>query len=278
MQENSPHYDDQEKLREENEFLKMKIMLQHGAEFGINRSEDLPPEVEHHFLKNVLAFEKQYQEGKQIKIFDKIERPVHFKPVAEIPDDAIVQAWDELREYMNKYCVDLDACSPNVTSRELYRFTTEELFQHETDDINMPGWVTHFIYDEFYPDPVYDSTQLAIRECIDYIFRKDPVEWMHNYKDGETRLNDHAALSQEDLKKILNRFKDCYDEIELISNEDISCIVKENLSTVKGKFDAKATIGNENIALEGSWKIQLEKEEESGYWSIYDVQLEGVNI
>src|SRR5262245_17493057 len=94
----------EEQLKAENEFLKMKLMLEHGGQFGVNEHNDtpLPPEIENQFLNNILAFEKQFQERKTIKVFDKLGRPDHFKPEKEISDDDISNAWQDLSSYMKE--------------------------------------------------------------------------------------------------------------------------------------------------------------------------------
>ena len=61
MNENFESSDEEEKLKAENDFLKMKIMLERGATFGGDNSE-LPAEIENAFLNNVMAFEKQFEE------------------------------------------------------------------------------------------------------------------------------------------------------------------------------------------------------------------------
>ncbi len=170
---------EEENLKNENEFLKMKLTLEQGAEFGTMKSDsELPASVENEFLNYVMAFEKQAAERKTIKVFDRIERPEHFKAVNEITDDEIDNAWDELDAWLNKYHLDLAVCSPNISNRELYRFTTEELFDYEMDDIFIPGGMTCFTYDEFYPDHIYDNTRYATDDCIKQIFEKDPVTFM----------------------------------------------------------------------------------------------------
>ncbi|MDQ6903188.1 MAG: hypothetical protein M3139_09275 [Bacteroidota bacterium] len=69
-----------ENLKNENEFLKMKLMLEQGAEFGTIKSDsELPATVENEFLNYIMAFEKQAAERKTIKVFDRIERPEHLK-------------------------------------------------------------------------------------------------------------------------------------------------------------------------------------------------------
>ncbi len=74
--ENFNHLEGDEKLKAENEFLKMKLMLENGAKFEMSEENELPAGVENEFLSNMAAFEKQFAEHKTIKVFDKIGRPV----------------------------------------------------------------------------------------------------------------------------------------------------------------------------------------------------------
>src|SRR5690349_7475369 len=142
-----------EQLRNENDFLKMKLMLERGATFGTGDDEnEIPPEIENKFLSNIIDFEKQFDEGRRITVYEKLGKPEKFKPVKDIPSAQFGKAWKDLSVYLEKNGIGLDACSPNVTDQELYRFVIEELFNHEIDDINIPGMMTCFIYDEFHPD------------------------------------------------------------------------------------------------------------------------------
>ncbi len=216
MQQDFPKFDQNYDLKTENDFLKMKIMLEKGGHFMGGDDHEVPPEIENDFLNNILAFEEQFEKQKRIKVFDKIGKPAHFLPAGEIDDSEMDNAWNELNEYMRQYNINLDVCSPNIGSRELYRFTTEELFNHETDDINLPGWSTNFIYDEFYPDPVYENTRAAVEDCVKQILCKEPIEWTHVFWRENLRLNDRYALNVDQLKEVINRFKDAYDDLEII--------------------------------------------------------------
>jgi hypothetical protein len=83
MREDYSPMNEEENLRTENEFLKLKLMLEHGGQFGEMEEDsntELPPEIENQFLNNVLAFEKQFSEHKVIKVYDKIGRPQHLFP------------------------------------------------------------------------------------------------------------------------------------------------------------------------------------------------------
>ena len=88
---------EEERLRAENEYLKMKLMLETGIEFGGN-AEALAgmPELENEFLRSVAAFEQQWGNSCKVTVFDKIGKPDFFKPVAEIPDNEIDSCWKDL--------------------------------------------------------------------------------------------------------------------------------------------------------------------------------------
>ncbi len=272
------NFPDDDQLEDENNFLKMKLMLEKGATFGTADSKDLSPEIEHQFLKNIMEFEKQFEEHKTIRVFDKIEKPTHFKPAADIPDEEIEKAWEALSDLLRKHGISLDVCSPNISKRELYRFTVEELFEYEMDDIDIPGMMHGFIYDEFYPDPVYENTNAATEDCINYILRKEPMEWTPHFRKENLQLNQHVSLSEEELKIIVNMFKLAYDDLEIKEIIETESIVDENISWVTGTYNVVALSGKDACTLAGNWKVGFEKDDELGYWYINNVQVEGINF
>lgn len=237
--DNNENLNEEEKLKAENDFLKMKIMLEHGADFYIpgENSEELAPEIENDFLNHIIEFEKQFQQRKTITVYHKIKKPQQFKPVHEISDDEIENEWNKLLTYMQQYGIDLSASSPKVTARELYRFTTEELFKHETDDINIPGMMSGFIYDEFYPDYEYDNTRYAIDDCIQLILCKRPVEIMPWLAKENIQLNTYKGITEEALKEIVNNFKNKFDGIELQETNNILCELNEEHCKISGTHE-----------------------------------------
>ncbi len=279
MKEEPEHLNEDEKLKAENDFMKMKIMLEHGAQFHSGNTDgELPAEIESEFLKNIIEFEKQFEQHKTMSVYDKLGKPQQFKPANEIRDDEIEKAWQNLLAYMNEHGIDLSACSPKVTARELYRFTTEELFKQETDDMDMPGWTTNFIYDEFYPDHEYENTRTAVDDCIKPILEKEPFEWMHHFGKENIRLNNHYPLMQDDFKTIINRFKDAYDEIELSDINTDCCDMADTLCNVAGTYSAKGKLENETIQWSGKWLVAFDLDEEFGYWYINNVQIENIML
>jgi hypothetical protein len=272
------HFTHDEQWKAENDFLKMKMMLEHGAEFGSVGNSEIPPGIENQFLKSVMEFEKQFENTTYIKVFDKLKRPTHFKPVTEIKDADISSAWSELSDYLSQYGVSLDACSPNISPRELYRFTIEELFEEEVEDISLPGMTQCFIYDIFHPDTVYENTRLAKEECIEYILDKIPMQGTYNFKKENLQLNNYPLLSIDEFTKIVNRFKDAYDNLEIDQIQESVCIVQEKESWVTGVYSITATSGKEVYPLSGKWKVVYEKDDHLEYWYINTVIIEGINF
>jgi hypothetical protein len=270
------HLNEEEKLKAENEFLKMKLMLEKGATFGGDANNELPAEIENEFLKNMMAFEKQFEERKTIKVFDKIGRPGHFKPVNDIPDNEIDNAWNELSHHLNEYGIDLDVCSPNISNRELYRFTIEELFEHETDDMNVPGWTTNFIYDEFHPDPVYDNSRLVQQDLFHDIFRKEELFCELQYVKNGFVFNNTEYKDYKLYFERISRFKSVFDEIELVECNVTNCSVAAPNCEVHGNYAAKANNGSNEVIFKGEFKVKLFFSE-LRYWDMKRIEIDGFN-
>jgi len=269
----------EENLRTENEFLKLKLMLEHGGQFGEleeDSNTDLPPEIENQFLNNVLAFEKQFSEHKVIKVYDKIGRPQHFRPVGEIADGEIAEAWDHLSDYLNDRGIDVSVCSPNISIRELYRFVTEELFDHETDDMSLAGWTTNFIYDEFHPDPVYDNTRLVEDDLFNDVFRKDDLFYEIDYSKEGFVFNDVFYSDFKLYSERISRFKSVFDEIAVTEFNVDDCVVNESTCCVRGNYKAIGSLGISETLFEGQFVVKLVIGE-LGYWEMKDIQISGFN-
>ena len=278
MNKNFEPVDEEENLKNENEFLKMKLMLEQDAQFGTLPSDNkLPATVENEFLNYIMAFEKQAVEKKRIKVFDRIQRPVHFKPVNEIPDTEIENAWSVLDEYLQKYGIGLSVCSPNISTRELYRFTTEELFEEEMNDMNIPGMMSHFTYDEFYPDHEYENKSLAKDDCIGAILKKTIFTWMPMLKRKNLRINDHYPLSEKEYIHLITRFKEAYEDIRLQEMDEPVCTINGKNCYVKGHYDVSLTTSSEEISIKGTWLVEFEFDD-FGFWEIANIQLEGINF
>lgn len=264
-------------LKNENDFLKLKLMLEHGADFS-EGMQGLDPGLENQFLKSIDEFERQFATRKKIRVFEKLDSPAHFAPASSIPDPEIDIAWEELHGYMRRFGIELDVCSPNVNSRELYRFATEELFQKEIDDINISGMVCGFIYDEYYPDHKYENTRVALENCMACIFNKRNLEWLYDFRESGISLNDHSQISLKEFRKKVSDFQAAYQSIDILNLIETGCMITENECTVNGVYKIKVRVEAEEFLLEGKWMVQFEKLEERDAWYITNVQVKGVSF
>jgi uncharacterized protein YneR len=277
MAEEFDHLNEDEKLKVENEFLKMKLMLEKGASFSsLENKSELPPEIENEFLNYIAEFEKQSENPKYITVFDKIEKPAHFKPVTEIPDAEIDTAWEELSAYLQKYGIYLDVCSPNISNRELYRFTTEELFPHEMNHMNIIGMRTGFIYDEFHPDPVYDNSRMVEQNLFRDIFSKSDLFFEIDYDKAGFAFNGKLYEDRKLFIEKINYFKSLFDEIEATEHTTINCEVNGTDCVVKGKYKAIAKNEGGEMLFEGNFKVELVFHDKD-YWYFKDIQIDGFN-
>lgn len=262
-------------LKAENDFLKMKLMLENGADFiNMDQVDAIPPEIENQFLNYVASFERQLKNPKYITVFEKIQQPDFFRQAAEIPEEEIAEAWRKLNAYLGQFGVNVDVCSPNISCRELYRFTTEELFSEKIDDIDIPGMVTGFIYDEYYPDPVYDNTRMVEDDLLGDIFTKRELFFRIHYAKEGFFFNQQWYEDWNAYAEKIESFKSFFDEIELEDTTVSSCCIKEGECIIKGEYLAAAVQGNSARQFSGSFEIKLVKGY-LDYWEFINISIGG---
>ena len=266
--------DPEENLRMENELLRLKLKAELGAEPYCDSGAG--PEIENEFLKNVLAFEHNFANSKPTKVFDLLGRP-DFKKADELTDSQLEQALQELMELMNEKNMDV-YFGDGPDSRTRYNFITEELFEHETTFISMPGMVTNFDYEEFHPNHKNDIENRAA-EFLHQWFKRDFAENSWELADQFVQPNGQTLTKAEFLRSLKNVF-DAYTSFSDEQHKflDISFRLDESNGTglghAEGVVKYKATLENGgNIILSGPFKFYLALE--YGWWSIFHVIFPG---
>jgi len=263
------------KLRRKNEVLKKKITEISGEEMAC-MPEGVSEGLENQFLQNVLSFETQHKKKKRIKIIEKIGNPSDFKPVNEIQENKIEQEWLKLYNYMYEKGIDLQVCSPNVNARDLYRFTTEELFKMKTDDISIPGMMTCFIYDEFYPDHRYDNQHMVVDYCIKDFFCKNEIFGFH-FNQAVT-VNNYEKLSWIEFQRLINSYRSGFEKTKNLEIKVSNSIVENNYGKVSGSYKALFIRRHQSEEKYGNWTVELCFSKKLGYWLINNIQIEGIQF
>lgn len=222
-------------------------------------------------------FERQLQSKRMIRVYDRIGQPAQFKPASGLNDTEIRRAWISLSALMLRNGINLEVNSPNISPRELYRFATEELFFQEIQDIRIPGMVHGFLYDDFYPDHAYNNINLVLNYCLHQLFRKDPMEWMGQFRKTGLYLNGYEGLEIEELITLANGFKERVSRFEQVEVDDVVSIVEGKRGSVKGSFRLRFRMDHAAYYLAGKWSVQLERDRDNN-WYILSVEIPGIDF
>ena len=260
--------DPQENLRIENEILKLKMKAESNAFFGGN--ETLPPDIENAFLQHVQQFEDAWKNVKTIKVYDLINRPA-FKHESVLSDDEMPAALESVLNILEENGIVLHV-EGEYSGRTIYKFITEELFEHETDDVMVPGMTKNFTYEEFHPNhklDIHARTMDFLKSWFEQRFNKYSWELNDNFI-----LADGSSLPKNEvLKKIQNIF-DSYTSFEncKFHIDEISFQWNDEQATGLGhaegavKYDAIMENG-ETVPIEGPFKLYMSCEH--GWWNIF---------
>lgn len=274
--ENFPmSFDPDENKRMENELLQLKLMAELGVDAHI--SANTPPSIENIFLKNMLAYEKGLAEAKEINIFGLIGKP-DFVSETILDDTSIETALNKIMDLLNEKQIALDFLG-NYEDRKKYKFITEELFEEKVMNVQLPGMIMHFIYEEFHPNHKLDIRNKT-EKFINSWFIQENENLSFSLADILV-LPDRKVWKKEKVTdkfaKVFNSFpkfkngKFTITEINFEIKEDIGLAYAEGII----KYDAY-TENQDKIEFEGPFKLYFTLEYE--WWSIYYFVIPGFEL
>lgn len=245
----------EEELRRENEERRGRISQEFGGIF--ERNDQLSPELENQFLKNIEHFEEQFAKAKWIKVYDRLQRP-KWIPQENMDDSELNEELNLILEQMREYGIFLNTIC-DVEDRELYRFITEELFEEVIDDIEIPGMTTNFIYEDFYPNHRYNVEQ-AVADFINHIMPEECNidDWFFNEQlKISLRDGDPESEPYRKIRNFTGAYSSFYIRDFIVQTPDIS----EDLRTASVNFDIAydAIINDidETVSFQGPGSIKL---------------------
>jgi hypothetical protein len=245
-----------EELRFENEVRKAKLTLERGAQFYSGESaQDLPPDIESKWLDDMEKFENALENGDEIMIYDFIGRPEFIKE-SELSDDEIPKKLEEVEEILLKHGIMCDKIC-EVDDRVFYKFITEELFHKETLNIQIPDMMTHFIYEEFHPNPELDIKDLC--ECFTRRFCDEDVDYFNKF------INTEKISNRSELLSFRNSFVKCSNTAFKATSKSIS----GHLATVHFNFSFDGYVNHDTapIHYDGDGRFDFEFIDELWYFT-----------
>ena len=260
---------DEEDLKFENEVKKLKITAEYGGDFGPLESEKLSPGLESKWLDSIMAFEKAMEEKKTIRIGKLLEDPI-FTPISGIPEQSLTAELEKVMDLFAEKGIVVETIH-GATAKELYCFITEELVDEEMNWIEAEGWVTHYIYEEFYPNHEEDLKNAAF-EFIDAVAKQN-VEYLDHQLCSKCQLNGKKVEATR-YKDFLTSQLATIEDIDLKSSEIINVSISSNLKKaeviLKLQFTTWWKIGRVESY---NHRAKIRFRCVYGYWCIHSVDL-----
>lgn len=165
----------------------------------------------------------------------------------------------------------------DTDEREAYRFITEELLDEEIDDIQIPGMVTHFVYEEFHPNDREDAKMWA-EEFLSAFFSNEEEMLMVALGEEELYSADGEAISLAQFKQEIEYFYSRFSVIMAYSFESLSAKVDGDYATVEVDTTLEALdteLGQISIH-SGLSRIRLKRSEYGG-WDVIQAKIAGLD-
>jgi len=255
-------------LKQENELTKLKIQAEFGFQFAEESS--LNPAIENIWLKQILDYERAMVNSNKITIGEKLGNPV-FKSCSELSETDFQMELQFVVEQLNKKNIVIDSVA-GASDKELYKFITEELINHEVDSNSPPNMLTCFIYEEFHPNHEYDIRRRS-QELIEALERKEND--FSFFLSAESRDEIHE-IRFEQLKRRLRLFTDAFDKVKVVNYEETSLIINEEKAKLHFKYKISLlpaeSSTHHSISGEGVFTLKYLHD----WWSIVDIVMKGV--
>jgi hypothetical protein len=242
-----------------------------------DHSEAMSPQVEGEWLDYITEFERQFEHAKQIPVRERIGSPA-VKPIAQIPDVDLAAELDHILDLLGEHNIVIDFLHEQ-SEREMYRFITEELLDEMTDDIRIPGMISHFIYEEFHPNDEDDITA-AIDEILYALFKeklKDP-ESMFYHSVSQENMHDANGepLSLAELKELMSDFYEAFPVVTGYSVEVKNIVIDGDTSTAQASVSWHGIPKNEQVVVghKGPSEFKLTRSIYGG-WDIIQASIPG---
>jgi hypothetical protein len=247
-------------IEEENAFKRLKISIEHGGNYSSKGNANMPPEIEGQFLDYILNFENTSKNAKQISVFEKLGKP-EYKPESTLSDEEITVELERIELLMQNQGVNLDVLGDYIDEERLiYKFITEELLEHEIDDMNIPGLRTCFIYEEFHPNHEYDLKR-DTEHFLQIFFNTKDDYYTESHKEEATNHLD------------LNNFRSLFEEFEMTFFEFQEITFDEHNAIVRFKIDFWAKMDGKDSKISYSGDGNITFKFEYGYWYLREVTL-----
>ncbi len=261
----------EEEKKFENELKKLKIIAEHGAAFFENDENSIPTDVESQWLTNIMAFEEAAKNKVSRRIKEVLESP-SFAPADKLSDSQLSVALKDAQNLLAKHNICLESIY-NASERKLYSFISTDFLNEEIEVINIPGMVSQFTYEDFYPnhkEDIKSSAEEIIRTLFSENLNNLSGMILQKIEHNNTTIEDKVFIAQleDTLKGLkLELLKIAFSNVEI--NKEKATVVC-NIEYFKG-FLAEKPILQVEVA-----KLVFINQYE--YWYAQSISIPNLNI
>lgn len=196
----------------------------------VSGSGNLPEEIENEFVKNIVAFELQARQKKTCTIYDFIGKP-QFTPIQDVNKEELFENLEQLYDTLEIHGIYLNTCD-NYPDEVIYKFITEEFFQHEIKDIRMPGSMLLFEYETFHPNIPFLLSRVT-EELITSLFNVNGMNYRPDVHLENVIYINSKKLDKEEFLRFVKNYIDLHDDVELLDYKIINTTVDETNGCVE---------------------------------------------
>jgi hypothetical protein len=261
-------------LKIENELLKLKMQAESGATFWCN--EQIPPEIENILLNRIQATEAAFANARFIPIAELLGDPVILPSYLLKPSELAAEL-QRIMQMLNAHGIYVYFRGA-YPEKLIYEFIINELFRLETEDIDLPGYIRTFVYEDFHPQHKITIQDVASGFLEHWLSRR--------YEYFDLTVTDIFVTNRGQIKtkyEVLRKIQAVFDSYVEYSNAsfyfsqcDFHWDESENMGTGHAEgyisYDASCEKGN-LVHYEGAFKFYFTHEDNG--WEIFYFILPG---
>lgn len=200
---------EEEELHMENQVLRMDLEQKFGKPLNLQVQNDeqptLPPHLENQFLKHMNVFEQQIRHAREITVYEALGKPA-LKPADSLRGAKITREIARIFKLLARHNILVDFLA-EYPPEVVYHFLAVELMEKKIPDINVPGFITHLVYEEFHPNHPYNIA-LHIRNFMHTAFDQgaDEANVRQLFEGFNTFRLNGKDISIEDMLNMINTF------------------------------------------------------------------------
>ena len=257
-------------LQLENEILRLKVEVELGGKIiDVAGGNPIPIEVENQFLLNILAFEHQFEHASKKTIQQILGNP-NFESSQTIHENNIAKAIKYFNQLMLSNHLQLNF-KHNYSNKLKYDFITNEFLQHTIALVKVEGIITHFYYEDFYP-----NYEMLLEESANTFMKSwfnQSAKLINERLSDVIQMPNNTTLHKQSVFKKLQHFFAAYQcfyycefSITQIQYDIATKSTPEN-GKVKGELHYHAILeNNEEMLIEGSFELSMQYL--NGKWKI----------